>query len=208
MRATTFLYTLNCPLTGEIRYLGKSDNPFKRFKGHLELAHVKQSHKNSWILSLRAQELKPWMELLDEAPVAEWQFWEREYIRVFRAIGIKLTNLTEGGDGSLGHQASTETRQKMRASHKGHRTSTETRNKIRSSLKGRPRSLEICEKLSVSHIGKSHSADTKRKMSVSRTGKACTQSTRLKISRSMRGRKEGLINGRIHTTLYPCVINS
>lgn len=37
---------------------------------------------------------------LDEVPVSQWQFWEREYIRVFRVIGMPLTNQCDGGEGT------------------------------------------------------------------------------------------------------------
>lgn len=205
---TTFLYTLNCPATGKIKYLGKSNQPFARLKSHIRLAKQSRSHKNSWILGLRTQGLNPVIEVLDEIPVAEWQFWEREYIRVFRAIGIKLTNGTDGGDGNLGGKASPTTRRKMSDSRKGRTQPVEVREKISAALKGRPRTPEVCERLSISHIGKFHTQRTRDKMSISRTGKACVQITRVKISRSMRGRKEGLICNRIQTTLSQCVTNS
>lgn len=96
---TTFIYTLSDPRTGEVRYLGKSDNPFARFKKHLIRAKISDTHKNCWILGLRGLGLIPHMELLDEVPDSEWQFWEQEYIRVFQAIGIRLVNGTDGGDG-------------------------------------------------------------------------------------------------------------
>lgn len=43
--------------------------------------------------------ISPVLEILDEVPESQWQFWEREYIRVFKAIGMDLVNTTEGGDG-------------------------------------------------------------------------------------------------------------
>lgn len=156
---TTFLYTLNCPLTGEVRYLGKSNNPFKRLIVHTSTAGNTKSHKNSWILSLREQGLKPTMDLLDEVPVTEWQFWEREYIRVFRAIGIKLINGTDGGEGNLGGHASEATRRKMSETHKARHSVTPmsqaTKKSISKALSGKSRPRELCERLSLAHKGKS-----------------------------------------------------
>lgn len=95
---TTFLYTLSDPETGKIQYLGKSDNPFKRYKKHLK--DHKFSHKANWILGLRLKGLVPHMDLLDEVPDSQHEFWEREYIRIFRAIGVDLVNHCDGGRGT------------------------------------------------------------------------------------------------------------
>lgn len=59
------------------------------------------------------------MDLLDEIPASEWQFWEREYLRVFRMIGMDLVNLTAGGDGTSGWIVTPETRAKISAAHMG-----------------------------------------------------------------------------------------
>jgi hypothetical protein len=95
MPATTFIYAL-CEPTGEIRYLGISKNPKERFRCHLK--DPERNHRTNWISQLREQGQIPRLEILDEIPDSEWEFWEREYIRVFRAIGIHLTNGTAGGD--------------------------------------------------------------------------------------------------------------
>jgi len=123
---TTFLYTLSDPRTGEIRYLGKSDHPFKRLTIH-RLDLRTQTHKVNWIRSLREAGLTPLMEILDEVPESQWEFWEREYIRVFRATGVRLTNQAEGGEGGA---------------FKGHRHSHESRSQISNSLRGQRRTAE------------------------------------------------------------------
>lgn len=167
---TTFLYTLNCPLTGEIRYLGKSDNPFKRFKAHLSQAVRGKTYKNNWILGLQAQELKPWMELLDEVPIAEWQFWEQEYIRVFSAINVRLTNGTAGGEGLVGLKFSAQHRANLSASKRGENhhffgktLTAEHRARIglagigRKPMAGKRHSPETREKMRLAHLGEKNS---------------------------------------------------
>lgn len=178
---TTFLYTLNDPRTGEIRYLGKSDNPFQRFKKHL--CDRRASHKVHWIQSLRALGLSPTMDLLDEIPDSQWQFWEKEYVRVFRAIGIRLTNGTDGGEGPSGLVHSAETKEKLSKIRLGKKLSTGHRQKISIILRGNQRGL-----------GYRHTPEARQKMSESRRGNQYalgmrhTPETRQKISRATRGR--------------------
>lgn len=98
MNDTVFIYALNDPTTGRCRYVGKSVAPKDRLRGHIRRLGEGRSHKNNWVKKLRARGLKPVLEILDEVPQTEWQFWEREYIRVFRAIGIDLLNVSDGGE--------------------------------------------------------------------------------------------------------------
>lgn len=164
---TTFLYTLGDPRTGEVRYLGKSDNPFERLKNHWERRREK-THRGAWIRELERAGLRPAMELLDEVPHMEWQFWEREYIRVFRAIGVSLVNTTSGGDGSdsfRGRSHSPEAKEKIRRaallqhatgkSGRGWSHSPEAKERIRQSRIGNKNPA----------FGKSHSPETRIKRS-------------------------------------------
>lgn len=114
MVETTFIYALKDPETGNCRYVGKSDNPKGRFSYHLHVKDRKPNHRTNWIAHLAAHGKRPVLEILDEVPKAQWQFWEREYIRIFRAIGFDLVNTTEGGEGQEGRKATPETCAKQR----------------------------------------------------------------------------------------------
>lgn len=73
---TTFIYSLAHPLTDEIRYVGKANDIKDRFRSHL---HAKDySHKSSWVKSLKNDGLIPKIEILDEVPMSEWEFWEKQ----------------------------------------------------------------------------------------------------------------------------------
>jgi len=151
---------MNDPRTGECRYVGKADNPFVRFKKHLH--STKKTPVSCWIRSLLSQGLTPHMDLLDEVPVSQWGFWEREYIRVFRAVRVPLLNLSEGGEGlgsgennpRFGKKNSAQANEKNRKAHLGKSVSPEAREKISASKKGKRLSSEVCAKMSASHMGK------------------------------------------------------
>jgi hypothetical protein len=141
---TTFIYELIDPVTGRTRYIGKSDNPFKRFKGHLADALQKRNYCARWINSVLERGLVPFMELVDEVPISEWQFWEREYIRLYRALFFDLTNTTDGGENP------------PVGVNRGKKHSAEWRAKISASLTGRKRppfSLEWRKNMGKARIG-------------------------------------------------------
>lgn len=93
---SVFLYELVDPRSGEVRYIGKTNNLQKRYKNHISEFHLKATtYKNSWIKSLLKLNLRPLMRVI--------AITKNEYINdaEIKAIsqGKNLTNMTGGGDG-------------------------------------------------------------------------------------------------------------
>jgi len=108
-----YIYTLEHPVTKEVRYIGKTKNPKERFHNHCNRLHNEYTHKRNWINSLRSQGLKPKMNILDEIDESEWKYWEKFWIEQFRQWGFNLVNHTSGGDGlTVGNQTSFKKGQK------------------------------------------------------------------------------------------------
>lgn len=104
---TVYIYTLEHPITEEIRYVGKTRNPKMRFHNHCNKLHNEKSHKRNWINKLKKEGLKPKMKILDEVLESEWKFWERFWINQFKQWNFNLVNHTSGGDGlTLGNETS------------------------------------------------------------------------------------------------------
>ena len=98
MEEIIYIYTLDCPITKEPKYVGKSYDVNLRFtKGHLK--DEDKSKKTNWIKSLKKQNLKPDVTIIDSVNKKEWKFWEKHYISLYRSWGFNLKNMTEGGDG-------------------------------------------------------------------------------------------------------------
>lgn len=214
---TVFIYALNDPTRphlGKTRYIGKAVDPYARYEYHVTKGLKEKNYKCNWIKSLLAVGQNPVLEILDEVPETEWQFWEKEWIRLYRALGFRLTNATEGGDGvvpteelreklRIAHSnISLETRAKMRASQLGKKHSEAQLEKMRLRMSGERhpffgthRSDETCKKISRSLMGRILSEETRKKMSVARTGekhnffgKPRSVETRAKISAALKGR--------------------
>lgn len=130
---------------------------------------------------------------------------EQERISQLRVIGIRLCNLTDGGDGTAGWVKTKEWREKVGAAHRGKYVSDETRSKLSAALKGRRHTDAAKMKMSASRLGMQntlghrHSDETKLKMSAahvgnkSRTGQKRSEAEREKVSMAMRGRSQSVM---------------
>lgn len=103
----TYIYILIDPISNQIRYVGKSNNPEKRYKNHKNRCRDKNTHKRNWINKLKLKGFNPEIEIIDTISIKEWKFWEKFWIQYFRTIGCKLTNHCNGGEGlSFGNKTS------------------------------------------------------------------------------------------------------
>lgn len=97
-----FIYLLRCPITEEVRYVGKAVDPKRRFRAHICAARAGEDHHNArWIRTLLRRGLMPVLDASFVVPNGEdWRDHERRLIAELRDQGCRLTNLTSGGDGT------------------------------------------------------------------------------------------------------------
>lgn len=100
---TTYIYGLFCPVAQQIRYVGKSDNPVRRFNSHIKSAKKNEyeHHASRWLRTLLAKNLLPKLVYLEEVE-SNWQEAECRWISHARLQGWPITNSTDGGDGAVG----------------------------------------------------------------------------------------------------------
>src|SRR5688572_16040624 len=96
-----YIYILKHPDTQEVRYVGKTKRPKRRFSEHIYVKSLesKKTHLAYWILSLLKDGKKPVMEVVAETE-NDWQSLEQEWIKKFS----NLCNHTEGGEGCHGYK--------------------------------------------------------------------------------------------------------
>lgn len=114
---TCLIYGLFDPITGLIRYVGKSCRGFSRAWDHMKPFSLKKdgnTHKTRWIKKLAEQGLRPKPVILEVCD-SKQETAEREiqWIKDLRLIGLPLTNITDGGDGTPGRIHSEATRRKI-----------------------------------------------------------------------------------------------
>lgn len=99
------VYGLADPITGELRYIGKSTTGVARRLGsHMCASSLRgKTRKNNWLKSLIRRGLKPEAFVIEafdsKSPLNES---ERHQIAAFKMMGARLTNGTIGGDGQGG----------------------------------------------------------------------------------------------------------
>jgi group I intron endonuclease len=126
-----FIYTLS-DQNGNIRYIGKTKNIKRRFREHIKNYDNSKSYKNNWIKSLINNGEFPVISIIDEVEYKDSSFFEMYWISQLECWGFKLTNLTIGGEGTIGYKFTDEQKQKMKKpKSKGHIE------KLRNSLIGR-----------------------------------------------------------------------
>jgi hypothetical protein len=120
---------------------------------------------------------------------------EKFLILCFRDMGIRLANMTDGGEGMSGHSPTPETRKKMSVAGKRQVFSEERRKNISAGLMGRVISDETRQKLREAFIGKPISLEARRKASEKLRGenhpmygKKHSEESRQKMSASAKGR--------------------
>lgn len=201
-----YIYGLIDPITGLIRYVGKSVNPRKRLNDHCKRCSKSPSHINSWLLGLKKISMKPEILILDEVCENNWIFWEQFYISLLKSWGLSLVNMTDGGENPpinkrKGYKMSDEARLNMSLAQVGNKNnlgkkmSLESRRKLSNSLKGKippnkgiPHSDETKRKIGLIHKGNKYtlgfkfSEESKKKMSERRKGIKLSEETRRKMS--------------------------
>lgn len=120
-----YIYVLKDPISNEIRYVGKSNNPENRLKKHLNTSSLMESwtSKNKWLLNLKKQDLLPIMEVIDSTELDNINELEIKWIKYYNGLGLELTNGTVGGDGFdwTSKKHSKESIEKLKLSHPNRR---------------------------------------------------------------------------------------
>lgn len=144
---SVFIYGLNDPKTGRCRYVGKATDPYLRYEQHALVAErgKHRAHVYFWWRKLLKSGQAPILEVLDEVPETEWQFWEQEYIRLFRLMFPGLTNHADGGQGGHGPHYE-ETKQKIGNANRGLVRSPELRKRIGDAQRGKKQNPETVAK--------------------------------------------------------------
>lgn len=187
------IYTLSDPRIPEtVRYVGITHGTIrKRLGTHIFLARKGVLHTRTvhWIQFLLAGGVEPVLKVIDNGVGPGWEASERYWITWHRERGFGLTNHTSGGQGSLGHPCSLETRAKLRAAKLGRRLSPEHRAKIGAAGLGRKPGPETRAKLRVSKLGNNPSPETRAKISAANSGRKHSLEARVKMSAVQRGKR-------------------
>lgn len=119
---TKYIYTLKCPKTNKVRYVGMTKQPKRREYQHGSLVYYrdKTTHVANWCKGLFEEDLKPLFEIIDEVSESNWIAAEKFYIDLYKNVfGCDLVNHTLGGDGVTGYIFTEADRKKISDGCKG-----------------------------------------------------------------------------------------
>src|ERR1035437_1256438 len=169
----------------EVRYIGKTTATLKRrLAGHISDAknNAYGGHHTYWIRKVLSEGNDIGINIVETVELEtprDLNAYECFYIKMFRELGCRLTNSTEGGEGTYGYVQSEEHRRKNSEANKGHIVTAETRALISEARMGHEVSKESRDKTSASLSGENHPM----------WGKECPEETKAKISKANTGRK-------------------
>lgn len=113
---------------------------------------------------------------------------EAGLIKRLKAMGVRLSNLTEGGEGVSGLKMSDGAKAKMRAAKVGKHLTEEHKKKIGLSQVGKTMSLESREKVKIARLGMKFTAEHRKKLSAAKIGRKLSDQHIQKVRESILGR--------------------
>lgn len=98
MNKKSFIYIMHSETEGRSLYVGKAVDPARRLKEHRRTGHTMKTRLGRWLRRWRLRRLR--LVVVEEVPAGEdWREAERFWIASLRAMGARLLNSTDGGDG-------------------------------------------------------------------------------------------------------------
>lgn len=92
------IYALTDPDSGEVRYIGKANCSSARLVSHLRDAVTRDTPVYRWVRKLHRAGKVPSLQVLACCIGDDWKAAERRLIAEYRARGVRLLNVAEGGD--------------------------------------------------------------------------------------------------------------
>ena len=156
------IYGLSNPDNDIIRYIGKTVDLDKRYKAHIKeaLYGKRKSKKNTWLNALLIKNISPNIQVIDIVADEDGNFYERQYIKLFKSVGCNLLNMTQGGDGGAMNPEIAKASGLLRRGKEGHN-------------KGLIMSQEVKNKISQSKLGKNKGSESVRSKAIFQIDK-CT----------------------------------
>lgn len=93
----SYIYYLSDPISGFPVYIGKTDNPQRRLKGHVYDCKRKKGKVQRWILNLIEHGRYPEMQVVRCIDHSRWQQEEIKTIAIFKEK-FELLNISKGGN--------------------------------------------------------------------------------------------------------------
>lgn len=191
-----FIYTLHDPRDPDVvRYVGWATDTRRRFNQHISDARANrdQTYCGRWKRTLLVEGILPVLTIVESGSGSGWGSAESKWVAHFKSLGHRLTNLTDGGDGTRGYQwpiekirkLTDEQKKRIGDAHRGRKHTPESRTNMRVAHLGRKHTPEQTAKISQANRGRKQSEEERAK----RQGKKMPPEAVAKSAASRRGQK-------------------
>ncbi len=180
-----FVYTLHDPREPDVvRYVGWTTDPKRRLKAHVRDARSGRdvTRCGCWKKSLLTVGLLPVLTVIDSGVGGGYGASEMRWVAHFKSD--KLTNLTDGGDGTIGRVNSPGHRAKISAARKGRKATPEARANMSAAHRGHKHTPEQTAKIANANRGRQQSDEERARRRGPKSPEAITRS-----AASRRGQK-------------------
>lgn len=178
MTSVSGIYVITNTKNGKV-YIGKARDIHERYKEHKKKlcgnGHHNRHLQNAWN---KYGEKSFKFQVLEYCSVEQLDEREKHFIAIYKPRGL-IYNLTDGGEGTLGHVVSSEARLKISLAKKGKRLP--------------PHTEEAKRKISIGNTGKVRTPEMRKRTSETRKGISptpFTQEYKDKIGLAHKGRKQ------------------
>lgn len=188
------LYGLLDPRTGDLRYIGRTNDPDQRLADHRHVArnNKRDSHLYTWYRSLLEEDLEPELTILARVHPEDAVEMEYELIQAALDHGHDLTNhrlKAEDGKASPIH-LDEETRERVQKATQEAMQDPEVRQRISEAREGyepTEKQLQNLEKGRNTPFTEEH----REKIAETKRGVPRSEETKRKVSETLKGRKKG-----------------
>lgn len=181
-------------------YIGKGSG--RRFKNHIKMIRSNNHYNKHFEYKVKQiwnEGLEPVVRVVKQHDETMALLWEEKTIRTCKSLGIKLCNITSGGES--GYSFSEEVKQKIREAQVKRWSDVNNRKKMseikKTQYRNDPDLKKVVGKVHIGNkynLGRKHSDDAKQKIREANLGKKLSEETKLKMSIDRKGNKNGFYN--------------
>jgi len=175
-----YVYIHTKKTTGEVFYVGKG----KKYR-----PYAKTGRNNFWHAVVKKHDFV-WHILEAFSSEQDAFSMERYLIESYLALGVKLANLTLGGEGVSGLVCTEAKRKRLSESHKGKKPSAETRQRMSAAQRKRKTPAEVRIKQSKAAKGRKRTQEQIAKHKAALTGRTLSDEHKVKLKLAWERRKK------------------
>ena len=97
-----YIYYLICPKTKEVKYVGKTKNPKKRYFQHIKKLDRSMTKKRIWLEMLFSENLAPILKIVEKCENGNGREREQHHVTLNKETTLNIHNPEKGAKSIIG----------------------------------------------------------------------------------------------------------